>query len=306
VQDLPYNFTLDLLFTNLGRLITIAQAVWFSVNCIFRFAQGVFVTTLELTTLSFILVFLLTSYCWFYKPMDVNRPITLKLNCPVETIRNHHHQGPGSKWYGTPLDFLSRDEWFIMRFLKYYIQLIHHLRIPLVTQPKRRPYDRLPSYYAPRPDTLADMIGALAILLYSSIFLIAWNSHFPTATEKLLWRIASGTVLAYAVVGGFTELYFNKTMFRAKSAQERAQAILKQKRDPKGRIGRLATKLRNLDPSQDPELEIPIRALVPVSILCASYCMGRGLILTEDLIGLRSLPESAFQTVSWSKYVPHW
>jgi hypothetical protein len=238
--------------------------------------------------------------------MDVNGPITLKLNCSVETIRNNHHQGPGSKWYGTPLDFLSRDEWFIMRFLKYYVQLIHHMHIPLITWPKRRPYDCLPSYYAPRVDTRAEIIAAPAILLYSSIFLIAWNSHFPTATEKLLWRIASGNVLAYAVVGSLAAQYLNKTMFRAKSGQERAQAILKQEQEPKGRIGRLAAKLRNIDPNQDPELEIPIRALVPVSVLCASYCVGRGFILTEDLIGLRSLPESAFQTVSWSKYVPHW
>lgn len=297
---------LSIHYTNIGRLITIAQALWFSFNCICRFAQGIFVTTLELTTLSFILVFLVTSYCWFYKPMDVNRPICLKLNCSVETIRNNHHQGPGSKWYGTPLDFLSRDEWFLMRFWKYYVQLIHHMHIPLVTRPKRRPHDRIPSYNTPRVDTRAEIICGPTILLFSSIFLIAWNSHFPTATEKLLWRIASVNVLAYAVVGGLAGLYFHRTMFRAELGHERAQAILKQERGPKGWIGRLAAKLRNIDPDQDPELEIPIRALVPVSFLCASYCVGRGFILTEDLIGLRSLPEGAFQTVSWSKYVPHW
>jgi uncharacterized membrane protein YsdA (DUF1294 family) len=274
-------------------------------NCIFRFAQGIFVTTLELTTLSFILVFLITSYCWYHKPMDINKPIILELKTSVAAIRNNH-QVHGSKWYGTPFDYLSQDEGFLARFWRYYIQILHYMHIPLVTRPKRRPYDRIPSHYFLRADTQAEIIATPTIVFFSAMFLIAWNSHFPTATEKLLWRIASVNTLAYALIGGPLSAYFQKTMFRAEQKQEKAQAILNQKREPRKRIHRVASKLRNIDPEQDPHLEIPLRALIPVSFLCAIYCVGRGFILTEDLIGLRSLPESAFQTISWSKYVPHW
>jgi hypothetical protein len=68
----------------------------------------------------------------------------------------------------------------------------------------------------------------------------------------------------------------------------------------------LAARPRNIDPEQDPDLEIPIRALVPITSFCALYCFGRGFILAEDLVGLRLLPASAFETVPWSKYVHHW
>jgi hypothetical protein len=291
-------------YSYLGRLFTLAQAIWFTLNCIFRFAQGIFVTTLELTTLSFILAFLIMSYCWYHKPMDVNRPITLQLTTSVAAIRENH-QVSGLKWYETPFDYLSRDQGFLARFWRYYIRILHHMHIPMATQPKRRPYDRIPSHYFLNTDSRAEIIAAPTIVLFSAMFLIAWNSHFPTATEKLLWRIASVNTLAYALIGSPLSAYFQRTMFRAELRQQKAQAMLDRTREPKRWIDRFAAKLRNIDPEQDPDLEIPLRALIPVSFLCATYCVGRGFILTEDLIGLRSLPESAFQTVSWSKYVPH-
>jgi len=288
----------------LARLFTIAQALWFTLNCMFRFAQGVFVTTLEITTLSFILAFLITSYGWYHKPMDINRPITLQLNASVATIRKNH-QVSESKWYETPFDYLSRDQGFLARFWRYYMQILHYMHVPLATRPKRRPYDRIPSHNFLNADALAETIAVPTIVFFSAIYLVAWNSHFPTATEKLLWRIASVNTLAYALIGAPLCAYFQKTMFRAEVRQEREQAMLNHKPESKRWIGRFASKLRNIDPEQDPQLEIPLRALIPVSFLCGIYCVGRGFILTEDLIGLRSLPESAFQTVSWSKYVPH-
>lgn len=287
-----------------GRFITIAQALWFTLNCIFRFVQGLFVTTLELTTLSFILVFLVTSYCWYHKPMDIDMPIILEPKESVAIIRSNLDQIPESKWYETPLEFISRDEWFCSRFWKYYIQILHYMHIPVFTRPERRPYDRIPSHFIPNVDTQAEIICAPTILLFSSVFLIAWNSHFPSATEKLMWRIASVNTLAFALVGGFISLYLHKRMFQPGLAKERAHAELKEPEN--GCIGHFAARLTNIDPRQDPNLEIPLRALVPVSVACVLYCVGRGFILTEDLIGLRIMPASAYQTVSWSKYVPHW
>jgi hypothetical protein len=294
-------------YADLDRLITIAQALWFSFNCIFRFVQGLFVTSLELTTLSFILVFLVTSYCWYHKPMDINRPIILKPRRSVTLIRRNLDEGFESKWYETPLEFLSRDEWFCSRFWKYYIQILRYMHIPLFARPERRPYDRIPSHFIPNVDTQAEVICAPTILLFSSIFLVAWNSHFPSATEKLLWRIASLNTLAYGLLGGLLSLYLHKKMFQPESTKARARASFKRKqRRGTGWFSHFAEKLRNIDPEQDPNLEIPLRALVPVSFFCVLYCVGRGFILTEDLIGLRVLPEGAYQTVSWSKYVPHW
>ncbi|CAG8901721.1 unnamed protein product [Penicillium egyptiacum] len=250
----------------LTRSITIAQALWFSLNCIFRFVQGLFVTTLELTTLSFILVFLVTSYSWYHKPMDVNIPIILKPKKSVAIIRSDLGEMPESKWYETPLEFISRDEWFCARFWKYYIQILHYMHIPLFTVPERRPYDRIPSHFFPTVDTQAEIICAPTILLFSSVFLIAWDSHFPSATEKLMWRIASVNTLAYGLFGGLLSLYLHKRMFQPGLRKPRAQAELK--REPEnGCISRLAARVTNIDPQQDPNLEIRLRALVPIFVV---------------------------------------
>lgn len=181
-----------------------------------------------------------------------------------------------------------------------------YMHIPLTTRPQRRPYDRIPSHYILNVDTKAEIIATLTILFFSAMFLIVWNSHFPTRTKKLLWRIANVNTITYALIGAPLSSYVQKTIFQAKLRQERAQARLKRKLELRGWIGHLAANLRDIHPDQDPELEIPLRALIPISFLCASYCGGRGFILTEDFIGLRSLPENAFETVTWSKYVPRW
>jgi hypothetical protein len=63
--------------------------------------------------------------------------------------------------------------------------------------------------------------------------------------------------------------------------------------------------MRNNSPDQDPALETPLRMLIPASILCFLYTFSRLYILVEDFIGLRELPSSAFDTVKWSGFLPH-
>ncbi|KAI9928447.1 hypothetical protein MW887_002492 [Aspergillus wentii] len=287
----------------LTRLIAILQALWFSINCILRAVQHLALTTLELTTLSFIIIFLVTSYCWHHKPMDISRPITLSPNYPLDTIRSHHHQ-PLGEWYQTPLSFLSRDEWFCSRFWRYYVRILHYLRVPLFTRPRVIPYDRIPSDNFPRVDVWAEVICAPAILLFSCMFLFAWNFSFPSSVERVLWRVASVYTLAFGLGGGIFCGYCHKTMFPKRIDSEVLPGC--EKKTAKGWLGRVADKLRNIHPDKDPELEIPLRVFIPLTMLCSVYCVCRGFILVEDIIGLRKLPDTAFDTVSWSKYIPHW
>ena len=73
--------------TDKNRILTIAQALWFVASSLSRPIQGLALTTLELTTLSFILIMLATSYCWMYKPSGITRPIIVQCNSTVEQIR---------------------------------------------------------------------------------------------------------------------------------------------------------------------------------------------------------------------------
>jgi hypothetical protein len=63
--------------------------------------------------------------------------------------------------------------------------------------------------------------------------------------------------------------------------------------------------MKNVSPDQDPHLELPLRVVIPFTIICAIYCCFRVYILIKDDAGLRSMTASAYQNVEWSQYFPH-
>ena len=82
-----------------SRWIAIFQALWMVVNSLVRVVQGLALTTLELTTLSFILIFLVTSFCWYFKPLDVTTQVTLTLETPLDRILMEVRQNDGGYGY---------------------------------------------------------------------------------------------------------------------------------------------------------------------------------------------------------------
>ncbi|QGA14500.1 hypothetical protein EYB26_002154 [Talaromyces marneffei] len=298
--------------------LAIIQAIWFSINCFGRVASHLFITTLELTTLSFIIIFLITSYCWYHKPKDVSRAIILTTTTPIKDIRARYHPHPDQEWYQTPLDFLSRNEWFASRLWRYYVQILHYLHIPIFRRPACRPYDRFPSDNFLYVDKLAEILATPIIVAYSCTFMFAWKSEFPTPTEQLLWRIAAVYLVCFGTAGMCVCWHAHYFIVPKLSAQNKDEYLLSehdaelQPRDRapplarKGRLHRLAWRLRNIHPDRDPDLDVPLKVLIPNILICSSYSVFRAIILVEDFIGLRQLPESAFETVSWSTYIPHW
>lgn len=297
--------------------LAIIQAIWFSVNCAGRVASHLFVTTLELTTISFIIIFLITSYCWYHKPKDVSRAIILTTTVPIRDIRARYHPDPDQEWYQTPLDFLSRNEWFASRLWRYYVQILHYLRIPIFCRPTCRPYDRFPSDNFLYVDKLAEYIATPVIVVYSCTFMFAWTAAFPTPTEQLLWRIAAAYFVFFGTacmcVCWHAHYYILPKLWTRTEDEyllsDRQVEYHDQRAPPptkKGRLHRLAWRLRNIHPDRDPDLDVPLIVLIPNVLICASYVVFRTIILVEDFIGLRQMPQSAFETVSWSAYIPHW
>lgn len=79
----------------LARCITVFQALWMVVNSLVRVAQGLALATIELTTLSFVLVFLLSSFCWYFKPQGIVTRTTLRLETDLnEILREVSHLSP--------------------------------------------------------------------------------------------------------------------------------------------------------------------------------------------------------------------
>ncbi|KAF8655468.1 hypothetical protein AX16_003057 [Volvariella volvacea WC 439] len=61
----------------IAKVITVGQTWWFVVHCCARFAQGLDVSILELTTLAFAALNALTWFMWRNKPLHVRLPIYL-------------------------------------------------------------------------------------------------------------------------------------------------------------------------------------------------------------------------------------
>ncbi|KAJ5219256.1 uncharacterized protein N7498_001355 [Penicillium cinerascens] len=74
---------------NVARVITVLQAAWFFVGICGRWHAGLPVTTLELTTISFVVIMFATSTIWFFKP-SFDRPlsITTKDSKSIQSIRD--------------------------------------------------------------------------------------------------------------------------------------------------------------------------------------------------------------------------
>jgi hypothetical protein len=70
------------------RLLAVGQAFWFVASSIARPIQGLSMTTLELTTISFVIMMFATSYLWIHKPSDVSMPVTLHCKSSIAHIRS--------------------------------------------------------------------------------------------------------------------------------------------------------------------------------------------------------------------------
>ncbi|EXK27644.1 hypothetical protein IWW34DRAFT_697593 [Fusarium oxysporum f. sp. albedinis] len=310
----------------LSRIITVFQAAWFTIKELARIHKGYPISTLELTTLSFCFITFMISVLWYHKP-SISKPqfINTKDNITVEEIREYArcntHPGLQLDYYRTPLDFISRRQFGIDAHWRYYVSLAHKLRINFVSRPvSRTPWDRVPSDIWLIPEPWFAPGAALILIGFSVIFVLAWNFQFPTASEKLLWRICSAYHAAFSIYGGG---YYAFEMFKpSKSKQGAPIAQLSsqlrtnsmesiemesQRRVTFGRRRFLrfverARVWRNLSEDQDPEMEVPLRVIIPITVACFVYCLCRFYIYIEDLISLRLQPAEVYLTVN--RYLP--
>ena len=297
------------------RVITLCQITWFLVNIIGRRVQQLVVTTIELTTVSFILCSLGTAICWWNKPADAMLPEIIGEDVSIHDILRAENQTFNAS-SRTPLDFVSRKEWMWSRCWSNFVSILTHMHITFGTDD--RPVSRL-------ADTLhrelllkeqCVCIG-LAFAVFSVLF-AGWNYNFPTRLKQILWRAACVTtmamVFALLVFAHLTEpsvrqafqKHFPSKAFRINCLESGRQLTRSVKSKPIcKRLDSALDSVRNNSAGQDPLLYIPLRTIIPMYIVGFLYCSSRVYILVADVMELRSLPASAYATVDWQKFWPH-
>lgn len=281
------------------RIFTIFQIVWFVVDLAGRRAQNLTITCGELTTAAFIVCSFGTVLCWIYKPADITTSAIIETNATIAEILCKAGDRAAAPYSRTPLDFVSRKEWPWSIYWSNWINILRCLGI--VFGPQARPVNRFENTYSLELPGNTKWIFFGVTAAYSGIFVAGWNYSFPTQTELILWRAAAGTMcaslVAYWVITefGFVWWPFLEKEFRGE-AKDASDIEKVSKPSSLVHSGRLKSKLkyaaacvRNNTVSQDPQFNVPLKAILFVA----------------DIIQLRSLPTSAYDTVDWSKFLPH-
>jgi hypothetical protein len=215
-------------------------------------------------------------------------------------------------YVNTPLDFVSRDRYTMNLLWEYYTRLLQAMHIPLFSRPiKSRPHNRNRSDKFLRTELDYEVFAGVIILLFGGTFLCAWNFHFPTVVERLIWRCASIYFMIYVVVGGsYTWIWHIKLLDKYETGRLPTKHTtpddLQKQEGLKHYAESFLNKMKNVLLIQDAKNSgLPLKLLFPVSFLCAFYCIFRAYLFLEDALSLRSLPSSAYATVDWSQYIPH-
>jgi hypothetical protein len=292
----------------IARLVALGQVSWFTINSLARLIQRKGLTIGELTTLSFIFCTMATSYYWRHKPSDVECAIELKTPSKIADILRDAGDAAQLPYRNTPLDFVSRQEWTVSRHWVYWRFLLRKLHIePLIFRfPKGRPLKRIQddTFFLPPPRNC--YIYMLLTSIHCAIFLAGWNFEFPTPIERTLWRIVPVLQLASSLSAMF---YIALIELARPRLQERSENHDAEKAClPFGMFETFrghTQRLPRLGEKHDPSLQIGIMKFIFFSTLAGTYAICRIFILLEDWISIRSVPPSIYESVEWSRFLPH-
>lgn len=299
------------------RAITLCQTLWFLINVMARWAQRLVVTTFELTTVSFILCSLGTTFCWWNKPADAIVAEIIESNISINEILRDEGQTPDA-WKRTPLDFVNRKEWMWSRCWSNFVNILYHMHITFGSDV--RPIDRIAETLQ-RELPMQQIYICIALAVgYFSVLFVGWHYSFPTRMEQTLWRAACVTMMATAFVlmlcvqlaetsfglrQAFQKRHVSKT-FRTNCLESGHQLTKSIKSKPFWkRLNNALDSVRNNSIGKDPLLYVPLKIIIPMYVVGFLYCTSRTYILVADVIELRSLPASAYATVDWQKFWPH-
>ncbi|MCJ1322002.1 hypothetical protein MMC15_007347 [Xylographa vitiligo] len=261
----------------IAKLFTIVQTGWFILQCLARLIQHISITTLELSTVAFVVCTIGTNIMWWAKPKDVFVPIVVKIDCTLEGLLAM--AGPqildpiseATNWKWSPLEKFDDLRPNFLVDVGQYLPRTSSFELSQPAQKLRFRNDRLPPL---ERDWLLGQFLMVLSLFFGAVYVAGWNISFPTRAEQIVWRIC--TVMLFSLVVAFWAVDAGVEL------HERQKNVS------------VADKLA----------VTPIR-MVLYTFICLVYVIIRLYILIEPFVGLRSLPAVAFETVQWSSFIPH-
>lgn len=181
----------------LSKALVLVQTGWFVLQCLARAVKRLPVTELEIITLAFALVNLITYVLWWNKPQDVNSPHRVQM-----ISYEIQPETPGE-------DFSARQlarhgdwhEFWSHTFRKTIGNFAYMGGKNKNIAPGAK---RVPTFYAADNgmDNLDILVysGMAISTTFGAVHCMAWSFQFPSYTEQLLWRLFSLAILCLPVV----------------------------------------------------------------------------------------------------------
>jgi hypothetical protein len=171
----------------LSKGLAILQTGWFLVQCLARAIQRLPITELELMTVAFATLNLMTYVFWWDKPLNVQYPLRIPLKRPVGEMG----LGKGSSQSGK-----GDGGWLL-----WVVRVALGEEDEGVELTKRA---SVPVFYAGDVDVekrrLASVAGAVIAMVFGGIHCIGWSFSFPTRIEQILWRVSSVVITCVPLV----------------------------------------------------------------------------------------------------------
>ena len=273
------------------KLLTMVQTGWFVIQVLGRAIQHMPVTTLELTTFTYVFCTFASYYQWSNKPLDVESPTIIATSKTIAEILIEARNMPkaNERYQQTPLDFIDDQSPSWLTEIQPYL----HFKMG----PRERPLPRFTNDKFPvigaGPDSILLFI---VILAYCCLHFIAWNFSFPTRVERILWRVGCITIVATTFIFLACETY--QDGHRLGRWQRWYLKLFPTNPANIARVDTMEKKRREME-------FIPFWEVVVMSPVTFIYTLARTYIVIEVFVSLRSLPAGAFDSVQWSDYVPH-
>jgi hypothetical protein len=275
----------------LARLVTIAQMAWFCLSCSVRGATRLGFCTLEATTLAYILCTIHTFFFWYYKPLDPGTQRVIRMDVAMKDICER--SGSVGECYlqtytATPLDFVKPLPDSKSLITPFWFGLTVVFPSGREGKPKSRPAQTLPNSRVLPQDGISTAL-AVYLLLFQVVYFglhiaFAWISAFPSNFEWYLWTVSNITdfgLIALYVLAIPVGTYYSSVLGRCLFDIE-------------------ATGIIEVASALPPWAKILIHA--PFILL---YIAARAAVLVESMISLRALPQSVYDDVSWTSFLPH-
>ncbi|SPQ26511.1 63aeee19-6ec6-4c30-a660-662427c28541 [Thermothielavioides terrestris] len=177
----------------LVKSVALLQITWLVLNIAVRGSTGLPVTQLEIATLAFAIMAIITYLANWWKPKDVSQPTILQAFCWGFELVNSDDTQPFTRRLWSPIR-AANDA----RYIFWLARVPNDVVWMRGTTP------------------LVFVLMALSSLVFGGLHCLAWNFEFPTLAERICWRAASlvSAILPVATLGTSAFLHYLSTTAR--------------------------------------------------------------------------------------------